>query len=203
MLALTLALALTGPVVWLDPQDVKAGQRGVCITEWTNGVRREIPVEVVGVLDAAAPERTSVLVRLEDPELEGGGVAAGMSGSPVYVDGKLLGAVAFGWAFAREPLAGVTPFATMRDIGTFAPPAPLPPPTLQQLAALGQGTARPPGGAAAPRPRWGRNGAAGRRRRACRAARPDGARRCWPGPALVPRHRSDRETSRAFPSPAR
>ena len=94
-----------------------------------------------------------MLVRLEDPELAGGGVAAGMSGSPVYIDGKLLGAVAFGWAFAREPLAGVTPFATMRDIGAFAPPAPLPPPTLQQLAALGAGTARSPGRAPAPRPR--------------------------------------------------
>lgn len=157
MLALTLALALTGPAAWLDPHDVKAGQRGVCITEWTNGERREIPVEVVGVLDATAPERLSVLVRLEDPELAGGGVAAGMSGSPVYIDGKLLGAVAFGWAFAREPLAGVTPFATMRDIGAFAPPAPLPPSTLQQVAALGQGRLDP----LAVLPRLDRGGAGG------------------------------------------
>ncbi|HNX49166.1 MAG TPA: SpoIVB peptidase S55 domain-containing protein [Thermoanaerobaculaceae bacterium] len=143
MLTLALALALTGPVAWIDPHDVKAGQKGVCVTEWTDGRRREIPVEVMGVLDAPAPERTSVLVRLDDPELAGGGVAAGMSGSPVYIDGKLLGAVAYGWAFAREPLAGVTPFSTMRAIGTFAPPASAPPPTLQQLSLLAAGRLDP------------------------------------------------------------
>ena len=67
-----------------------------------------------------------MLVRLADERMAGSGVVAGMSGSPVYVDGKLLGAVAFGWAFAREPLAGVTPFSTMRGIvtGGAAPDAP-------------------------------------------------------------------------------
>lgn len=143
MVALALALALSGPTLWLDPATVRAGQRGTCVTEWTGGERREIAVEVVGVTDATGPERSTVLVRLLDPELEDGGVVAGMSGSPVWVDGKLLGAVAYGWSFAREPLAGVTPFAVMREIGGFAPPGPQPPPTLRQLAALASGELDP------------------------------------------------------------
>lgn len=143
MLALALALTLAGPTPWVDPSEVRPGQRGTCVTEWTGGQRRESAVEVVGVMDATGPERGTVLVRLLDPALEDGGVVAGMSGSPVWLDGKLLGAVAYGWSFAREPLAGVTPFVTMREIGAFAPPGPLPPPTLDQLAALAAGRLDP------------------------------------------------------------
>jgi hypothetical protein len=136
MLLATLALALVPGVVTLDPAAVRVGQTGICVTEWTGGQRREVSVEVLGTLDAAAPDRTLVLVRLSDPELEGAGVVAGMSGSPVYIDGKLLGAVAFGWAFAREPLAGVTPFVQMRAIVAGGPTAPPPPAALPRLAAV-------------------------------------------------------------------
>ncbi|MFN3413653.1 MAG: SpoIVB peptidase S55 domain-containing protein, partial [Thermoanaerobaculum sp.] len=88
----------------------------VCITEWSGGERIEIPVVVVGTLPASQPGRRAILVKLDDPRFADAGVVAGMSGSPVYVDGKLLGAVAFGWNFAREPLAGVTPFEDMQAI---------------------------------------------------------------------------------------
>src|SRR5437588_10500445 len=54
-----------------------------------------------------------VLARLSGLNLEKTGVIAGMSGSPVYIDGKLLGAVAYAWAFGKEPIAGVTPFSQM------------------------------------------------------------------------------------------
>lgn len=96
--------------------EVQTGQRGVCITEWSGGERISIPVEVVGTLAATQPGRRAILVKLSDPRFADAGVVAGMSGSPVYVDGKLLGAVAFGWSFAREPLAGVTPFEDMQAI---------------------------------------------------------------------------------------
>jgi hypothetical protein len=143
MVPFLLPLTLTAALAWLDPASVRPGQRGVCITEWTGGERREIPVEILGVLDAVGPDRSAVLIRLTDERMAGSGVLAGMSGSPVYVDGKLLGAVAFGWAFARDPLAGVTPFATMHGIvpGAAAPDAPAP--TLAQLAALAAGKLQP------------------------------------------------------------
>ena len=137
--ALTLAAALT----WLDPSAVRPGQRGVCITEWSAGERIEVPVEVVGVLDPTAPDRSAVLVRLLDERFRESGIVAGMSGSPVYIDGTLLGALAFGWEFAREPLGGVTPFTAMRELagGGTAPAGSAP--TLAQLAALATGTGEP------------------------------------------------------------
>lgn len=114
MLVLPLLLA-TGLAV-MPFAEVQTGQRGVCITEWSGGQRISIPVEVVGTLEATQPGRRAILVKLQDPRFADAGVVAGMSGSPVYVDGKLLGAVAFGWSFAREPLAGVTPFEDMQAI---------------------------------------------------------------------------------------
>lgn len=107
-------LAAAAPPAAIGPHEVVPGQQGVCITEWDGGERIEIPVEVIGLLDSTGPDRDVVLVRLLDPRFADGGVVAGMSGSPVYVDGKLLGAVAFGWSFSREPLAGVTPASRMR-----------------------------------------------------------------------------------------
>ncbi len=136
ILPFLLALAASPSLQWLDPAAVQPHQRGVCVTEWGNGERLEIPVVVLGVLDAAAPERSSILVRLADERLAGSGVVAGMSGSPVYVDGKLLGAVAYGFAFAREPLAGVTPFARMREIGRTLDAPALPPFPLTSLAGV-------------------------------------------------------------------
>jgi hypothetical protein len=122
MLQLLLPLSLALTVPWLDPSAVSPGQRGVCVTEWSGGERREIPVEVLGMLDAEGPERTLVLVRLLDERLAGSGVVAGMSGSPVYIGDRLLGAIAYGWAFAREPLAAVTPFALMRKLSAGGAP---------------------------------------------------------------------------------
>ena len=69
--------------------------------------------EVLGVLKNTSPGRDMVLCRLSGLNLEKTGVIAGMSGSPVYIDGKLLGAVAYAWPFGKEPIAGITPFCQM------------------------------------------------------------------------------------------
>ncbi len=107
--------------------EVQTGQRGVCVTEWSGGERITIPVEVVGTLPVGQPGQRAILVKLKDPRFADAGVVAGMSGSPVYVDGKLLGAIAFGWNFAREPLAGVTPFEDMQAIPVDGESADAPP----------------------------------------------------------------------------
>ena len=70
-------------------------------------------VRVVSVVRNFLPKQDIILVRAEDPRVEFSGIAAGMSGSPVYIDGKLLGAIAYAWSFAKEPLAGVTPIEAM------------------------------------------------------------------------------------------
>jgi hypothetical protein len=78
-------------------------------------------VEVLGVLkNMNGPKGDIILVRLHGPKVEYTGVVAGMSGSPVYFDGKLAGALAFRIGeFSKEPIAGVTPIADMLEINAF------------------------------------------------------------------------------------
>jgi len=95
---------------------VRPGARGECLTEMEDGEIVSIPLTVIGTLGPSTPEGEIVLVRLEDPRFETTGIIAGMSGSPVYLDGRLLGALAFGWRFSREPVGGVTPFSRMRSL---------------------------------------------------------------------------------------
>ncbi len=73
----------------------------------------EFGAEVLGVMRDVSPGRDMVLCRLTGCNLEHAGIIQGMSGSPIYIDGKLLGAVAFAWEFAKDPIAGVTPFSQM------------------------------------------------------------------------------------------
>lgn len=93
--------------------DVRIGQRGYGQTVMKGTKIERFEAEVLGVLKNTSPGRDMVLCRLSGLNLESSGVIAGMSGSPVYLEGKLLGAVAFAWPFGKEPIAGVTPFSQM------------------------------------------------------------------------------------------
>jgi hypothetical protein len=93
--------------------DIRAGMRGHGKTVLHGTKLETFQTEVLGVLKNTSPGRDMVLCRLSGLDLERTGVIAGMSGSPVYIDGKLLGAVAFAWPFGKEPLAGVTPITQM------------------------------------------------------------------------------------------
>ena len=73
----------------------------------------DFKVEIIGVLENVGPEQSMILARLEGGPLEKTGVIAGMSGSPVYIDGKLVGAVAYGFPFSKETIGGITPIAEM------------------------------------------------------------------------------------------
>jgi len=73
-------------------------------------------VEVLGLLNDQAPGENRVLIQCEGPAIDDNGIVAGMSGSPVYFDGRLAGAVAFGWEFGKKPIGGLTPIEAMRNI---------------------------------------------------------------------------------------
>jgi hypothetical protein len=73
----------------------------------------EFGAEILGVLDNAGPKQSIILARLSGGSLEQTGIIQGMSGSPVYIEGKLLGAVALGFQFSKEPIAGIRPIADM------------------------------------------------------------------------------------------
>jgi hypothetical protein len=118
----TLGAMAAWAVETLDPAEATPGRKGVCVTEMDGGERVEIPLTVLGTIGSGTPDGEIVLVRLDHPRFEKTGIIAGMSGSPVYLDGKLLGALAYGWAFASEPIGGVTPFARMLEM-VDSPPA--------------------------------------------------------------------------------
>ena len=99
----------------LEVDDVRAGMKGVGRTVMKGTKIEAFDAEVLGVLKNTSPGRDIVLCRLSGLDLEKTGVIAGMSGSPIYIDGKLLGAVAYAWPFGKEPIAGITPFCQMHD----------------------------------------------------------------------------------------
>ena len=117
MRRLALLLLLTVPVVGQDffPIDeVRAGQRAVGRTVFQGTEIEEFEIEILGVLKNFTGPRTSVIFgKLAGGPLETTGVMSGMSGSPVYIDGRLAGAVAFMFPFSTEPLAGIRPIGEM------------------------------------------------------------------------------------------
>ena len=74
-------------------------------------------ITVLGVLKKIDFGGDMILIRVDDgpPVKQKTGISAGMSGSPVYIDGKIVGAIAFAWPFAKEPVAGVTPIRQMLE----------------------------------------------------------------------------------------
>src|SRR6266403_255702 len=82
----------------------------------------DFQVEILGVLENVGPKQSLILARLSGGPLEKTGVLQGMSGSPVYIGGKLVGAVAMAFPFSKEPIAGIRPIADM--LGASGNPAP-------------------------------------------------------------------------------
>src|SRR5207302_8509712 len=122
-LGLSLPTILTAqtaqPTIPVDP--IHAGMQGVAYTVFQGVKPESMDVEVLGVLrNVNGPKGDIILVRLHGPKVEYTGVVAGMSGSPVYLDGKLAGAIAFRIGeFSKEPIAGVTPIASMLEINAL------------------------------------------------------------------------------------
>lgn len=88
---------------------VEEGMTGYGKTVFENQTIDTFGVTVLGTLRDAMPDQDMILIRAEHPILESTQVMSGMSGSPIYVNGKLIGALAYSWGFAKEPIAGVTP----------------------------------------------------------------------------------------------
>jgi hypothetical protein len=107
------------PTIPVD--QIHTGMRGVAYTVFEGVKPESMDVEVLGVLhNANGPKGDIILVRLHGAKVEYTGVVAGMSGSPVYLDGKLAGALAFRIGeFSKEPIAGVTPIASMLEINAL------------------------------------------------------------------------------------
>lgn len=94
-------------------RDIRPGMTGYGLTVFQGTRPERFAVRVVGVLRNFMPQMDIILIRSDDPRLLHVGVAAGMSGSPIYVEDRLVGALAYGWAYSKDPIAGVTPIENM------------------------------------------------------------------------------------------
>jgi hypothetical protein len=116
----SMAMPPTAPTVTrvLPLAEVKRGMKGVAYTVFEGVNPEPMPVEILGVLkDALGPGQDMILARLHGEKPEYTGVVAGMSGSPVYVDGRLVGAISYRIGqFTKEPIAGITPIEAMLQV---------------------------------------------------------------------------------------
>ncbi|HET6371944.1 MAG TPA: hypothetical protein VFG76_01465 [Candidatus Polarisedimenticolia bacterium] len=105
--------------------EVRAGMKGTGRTVFSGTTIEEFGVEVIGTMENILPGKNLIMVRLQGGPLAVTGVLEGMSGSPVYLDGRLAGAVAYAWGFGKEPICGVTPIEEMLEVmerGVDLPP---------------------------------------------------------------------------------
>ncbi|NWG13620.1 MAG: hypothetical protein HXY20_08810 [Acidobacteria bacterium] len=117
-----LAGALWSRTEFFLVENVKPGMKGFGKTVFQGSKPVDFDAEIIGVLRGVGPGTSAVLARLSGGALANTGVFEGMSGSPVYVEGKLLGAIAFSFQFAKEAIAGITPITQMVEAFADAGP---------------------------------------------------------------------------------
>jgi len=131
ILICSLAQAQAAPAKLSDPpriepqimpvSDIHRGMRGVAYTVFEGTKPEPMDVEILGVLaNLNGPKSDLILARLHGEKIEYTGVVAGMSGSPVYIDGKLVGAISYRIGqFSKEPICGITPIEEMLEINAM------------------------------------------------------------------------------------
>jgi hypothetical protein len=115
------AITLPASTRYMSVDEIRPGMVGVGRTVFEGTKVEEFRVHILGVLrNVSGPRRSMILARLEGGPLADTGVIAGMSGSPVYIDGRMVGAVAYSIGqFSKEPIAGITPIAEMLEVAAI------------------------------------------------------------------------------------
>jgi len=120
-LGIILALALAGPARSQSPpltmpvSEIRVGMKGYGLTVFKGGAIERFDFEVLGIEKNTSPGRNRIIFKASGGPLANTGIMAGMSGSPCYIDGKLIGALSTGYQWAKEPIGGITPIHEMLD----------------------------------------------------------------------------------------
>ena len=112
-LSLAVAVSAQDGAPTMPIEEVERGQRGYGLSVFEGSEPQRFEVEVLGVMKDSGPGQSFILARLSGQGLEETGVIAGMSGSPVYIGERLIGAVAFAWPFSKGAVGGITPIDSM------------------------------------------------------------------------------------------
>lgn len=117
LLCVSFAAGLYGATAIMPLQDIQPGMRGYGLTVFEGDQIEKFDIEVIGVVRNFQPQRDLIVIKLLGERIHHTGVVAGMSGSPIYVDGKLIGALAYRMgSFMKDAIAGVTPIGEMLEI---------------------------------------------------------------------------------------
>ena len=111
-----LSAAASAATTTMPFSQVRKGMRGYGETVFDGTKLERFEVEITGVLQNIGPGQDLILAKVSGPVIDRAGVIAGMSGSPIYIDGKVIGALAYSWQFAKEAIAGITPIDEMLKI---------------------------------------------------------------------------------------
>ncbi|MFP4498636.1 MAG: SpoIVB peptidase S55 domain-containing protein, partial [Vulcanimicrobiota bacterium] len=111
--------ANAAPTGIIKSSEIRPGMRGYGLSVFNGNRIERFPIVVLGRLKNAIGESDMILIKVLGgyPVSHHTGIIAGMSGSPIYIDGRLAGAIGYGWSFSQEPIGGVTPIEHM--LGTF------------------------------------------------------------------------------------
>ncbi|MFC1544685.1 SpoIVB peptidase S55 domain-containing protein [Gemmatimonadota bacterium] len=121
----------------MPSSEVEAGMQGWGLSVFSGDSIERFDVKIIGKLNNFLPKKDIILGELLGERLRHTGVIGGMSGSPIYIGDKLVGALAYGWQFSKDPIFGITPIEQMLEI--------------EKSVTAGGGAAAPQGGAAARR----------------------------------------------------
>ncbi len=118
VLVITFLVGSLGPVFALDVptygvEELEPGMKGYGLTVYKGQKIEAFRVEILGVLENVMPDQDIILIKASGPLVNKTNIMAGMSGSPIYINDHLIGALAYSWPFEKEPVAGVTP---VRDL---------------------------------------------------------------------------------------
>lgn len=97
----------------MKTSEIKPGMKGHAVTVFSGEKGDRFEIEVIDVVPDFQPGQDAILFTSPDPRMKHSGIVGGMSGSPVYIDGKLVGAIAYGWRFNKDPIGGITPIEDM------------------------------------------------------------------------------------------
>src|SRR5687767_13289169 len=109
--------AKAAPVDIMPVEDVRPGMKGYAVTVFSGNETDRFEIEVIDVVRDYQPKQDAILFRSNDPRMIHSGIVGGMSGSPIYIDGKLVGALAYGYRFNKDPIGGITPIKNMLAVG--------------------------------------------------------------------------------------
>ena len=112
----TALIAGSAAAATMPLSQIEKGMRGYGETVFEGTKLERFDVEILGVLHNIGPGQNLILAKVDSAVIRRAGVIAGMSGSPIYIDGKVIGALAYSWQFAKEPVAGITPIEEMLKI---------------------------------------------------------------------------------------